>query len=362
MNPRRIWAVFRKDLGDALRDSRVLVAVLLPLGLGLLYNVMFQDTATEPTVTVAYVASDATVLPDRLQATVASSAKVSLLREPTADAAHTVVSNKQADLALLIPAGFDAAVARGETPTLSVLRLPSSSTGAAMILSILNGVLAQMAGQHTPAAVSVQTVTAGQVGIETIIQQVGLRPYFALASVMMIVGMIAMLALPIVLGEEREKKTLDALVMVASYAEVIVAKALLGVVYTVIAVPLLLALTRVAPLQLATFATSLALLCVTLIGFGLLLGALLTANQMNTWGSLFLIPIILPPFFLGMTLPGVLQAVISVLPTTHAMQLILNSMASHPFYPNAWVSYLVIAAWGVVAYGLLLWRLSRRAE
>src|SRR5690242_12007490 len=331
MKPYRIWAVFRKDLRDALRDSRVLIAVLLPLGLGLLYNVMFQDTPTMPAVTVAYVASDATALPSRLQATLATSAQVSLMREPTADDARAVVSKKQADLALLIPAGFDAAVARGQTPTLSVLRSPSSSTGAAMTLSILNGVLAQMAGQQPPAAVTVQTVAASQVGIETIIQQVGLRPYFALASIMMVVGMIAMLALPIVLGEEREKKTLDALVMVASYREVIVAKALLGVTYTVIAVPLLLALTRVAPLQLATFATTLALMCVTLIGFGLLLGALLTANQMNTWGSLFLIPIILPPFFLGATLPGALQAFISVLPSTHAMQLILNSMASHPF-------------------------------
>ena len=122
MNPRRIWAVFRKDLRDALRDSRVLLAVLLPLGLGLLYTVMFQDTPTVPTVTVAYVASEASALPSRLQATVATSAKVNLMHEPTADAAHTAVANKQADLALLIPAGFDAAVARGETPTLSVLR------------------------------------------------------------------------------------------------------------------------------------------------------------------------------------------------------------------------------------------------
>ncbi len=362
MNLSRIWAVYRKDLRDALRDSRVLMAVLLPLGLGLLYNVMFQDTPTVPSVTVAYTTADASSLPGRLEAAVGSSAKVGLMRVPTASDARNVISEKQADLALVIPAGFDASVARGETPSLSVLRSPSPSTGASIVLSNLDGVLRQMAGQQPPATLRLETVSVSQAGIQTIIEQVGLRPYFALASIMMIVGMIAMLALPIVLGEEREKKTLDALVMVASYREVIAAKALLGVTYIVIAVPLLLALTRVVPVEPATFVASVALLCLTLTGFGLLLGGMLTANQVNTWGSLFLIPIILPPFFLGMPLPGILETLVSAMPSTHAMRLILNSMTTHPFYPNAWLSYLVIAAWGVVAYGLLLWRLSRREE
>ncbi len=63
MNPRRIGAIFRKDLRDAVRDARVLVAILVPLGVGVLYSFMFQSTPTVPTVTVAYAAPDATQLP-----------------------------------------------------------------------------------------------------------------------------------------------------------------------------------------------------------------------------------------------------------------------------------------------------------
>lgn len=361
---RRIGAIFRKDLRDALRDSRVLLAVLVPLGLGMLYNVMFQDTPTTPTVTVAYAAGDATTLPQRLKAAIGPVARVTLLQVSSAADVRQRLSAKQADVGLYIPAGFDAAVARGETPTLTVLHMPTTSAGATIVLSTLDSVLRQMAGQGPPAVVQAQTVPTAQVGIETIYERLGLRQYFAFASLMMIVGMIAMLALPIVLGEEREKKTLDALVLVASYPDVIIAKAFLGIVYIAIAVPLLLLLTRVMPFALVPFVASLVLLSVTLIGFGLLLGSVLTANQLNTWGSLFLIPVILPPFLLGLTFPGVLDAVIAVLPSTHAMRLILNSATSpaHPFYPQAWLSYLVIAAWGVVAYGLLLWRLSRRNE
>lgn len=361
---RRVGAMFRKDLRDAIRDSRVLLAVLLPLGLGLLYNVIFQDTSTVPTVTVAYTAADATTLPARLKTTIGSAAQVTLVQATNAADVRQQLSAKKADIGLIVPSGFDTAVSHGQTPALTVLRTPSPSTGAAIVLSTLDTVLRQMAGQGPPAAMRVEAVTASQVGIETIIERLGFRQYFAFASIMMIVGMITMLALPIVLGEEREKKTLDALVMVASYPEVIAAKVLLGVVYILIAVPLLLILTRVSPANFITFAAALGLLSVTLIGFGLLLGGLFTANQMNTWGSLFLIPVILPPFLIGMPLPGVVNAMFSALPSTQAMRLILNSATStaHPFFEQAWLSYLVIAAWGVIAYGMLQWRLSRRAE
>lgn len=46
------------------------------------------------------------------------------------------------------------------------------------------------------------------------------------------------------------------------------------------------------------------------------------------------------------------------------MRLILNSATAtgHPFFEEARLLYLMIAAWGVIAYGPLQWRLSRRAE
>lgn len=362
MNLRHIWTIFRKDLRDALRDSRVLLAILLPLGLGLLYNVMFQDTTTTPTATIAYVAADPTTLPEHLKTALGPSVRVTIVHASSEVDARQRLARKQADIALLIPSDFDAALRRGETPTVRVLRSTSTNAGGAIVLSALDGVLRQLAGQHPPVVVQVESIPTDQIGIQSIFEQIGLRPYFALASIMMMVGMITMLALPIVLGEEREKKTLDALVLVASHPEVIAAKALLGVVYILVAIPLLLVLTRVMPADVVTFVAAIGLLSVTLIGFGLLLGGLFTANQMNTWGSLLLIPIIVPPFFLGMPLPGALATLFALLPTTQAMQLILNSMGPHQFFPQVWLSYLVIAAWGIVAYGALWWRLSRRED
>ena len=39
----RIRAIYRKDMRDAVRDSRVLTAILMPLLLGLLYSFMLPD-------------------------------------------------------------------------------------------------------------------------------------------------------------------------------------------------------------------------------------------------------------------------------------------------------------------------------
>lgn len=358
----RIWAIYRKDLRDATRDTRVLVAVLLPLGLGLLYNVMFAKTPTTPTVTIVYTAQSASTLPNRIKTTIGSEARVNLVSVPTETDVRQRLAMKKADVGLIIPNEFDAAVARGESPSLGVLRAQSSTVGGAIVLATLDGVLRPMAGQKSPAVMRVETVPASQVGIETVMERLGIQRYFVFASLMMLVGMITMLALPIVLGEEREKKTLDALVIVASYPEVIMAKALFGLTNILISVLLLLSLTRVTPASIPTFVAAVGLLSVALSGFGLLLGSVLTANQMNTWGSLFLLPIILPPFLIGVAVPGALQVVFNALPSTHAMRLMLNSATTHPFYSQSWLSYVVIALWGVAAFALLRWRLARRSE
>ena len=55
-------------------------------------------------------------------------------------------------------------------------------------------------------------------------------------------------------------------------------------------------------------------------------------------------------------------AAIFLLPTTQAMRLGANAFAGRTLYGGLWLSFLIIAAWGVAAYGLLWWRLSRRED
>ena len=59
MNGARVIAIYRKDLRDASRDYRLIIALLMPLLLGLLYSFMFKDD-TRPTAKLGVVASAAT--------------------------------------------------------------------------------------------------------------------------------------------------------------------------------------------------------------------------------------------------------------------------------------------------------------
>ncbi len=355
-----IFTIFRKDLRDAIRDSRILVALLVPLGIGLAYFVIFPDSVARPSATIAYSAPSDTSLPTALRSIVGHTMDLTLIHVASQAEVQQRVQNNQADLGLAVPSGFDKAIEQGKAPVLIVVQPESPSTSASYVLGALDPALRQMAGQHTVAAIQIATVNTPQTGAGAIFFTIGLRRYFVLTSLVMLIGMITMLAVPTVLAEERDKKTLEALMLVASYPEVIVAKALLGIAYLGSAVLVLLALTRVGPTHLLPFIGGIGLLSVAMIGYGLLLGSFLSANQLNTWGSLFLIPVIIPGFFMAAPLPTALEPILLVLPSTHAMRLLLNGMSTTPLYGNMWVSALVIILWGAVGFALVAWRLKRQ--
>ena len=141
----------------------------------------------------------------------------------------------------------------------------------------------------------------------------------------------------------------------------VAAKALVGLAYVAVGVPLLLLLTRIRPANLPLFAGSVALLSVTLIGFGLLLGLLFqSASQVNTSSGLCLVPVLGPAVSVGDPLPGPIGAALGLLPTSQATKLAINGLSGDELFGRPWLGVLIIVAWGAVAYGLLLWRLGRR--
>ena len=161
----------------------------------------------------------------------------------------------------------------------------------------------------------------------------------------------------------KTQKTLQSAVEVegASYLDVIAAKALLGLSSVAVMVALLLGITGTTPEDWPLFAAAVALLALALIGLGLLMaGFFKNANQLNTWASFLLIPVVAPAFIVGLPTPDLLQTVAGALPTGAAAKLLFNSAAAEPIFANQLLSIVVVAAWAVLAFGLLLWQLSRR--
>jgi ABC-2 type transport system permease protein len=357
-----IRTIFWKDLRDAIRDGRVLVAILLPVGLGLFYSFIFdaEVEVVRPEAAVALASADPSRLADELRA--AAGEGVDLEIRPVADAeeARRLVAEEAVDLGLALPPGFDAAVAGGAAPALSAFA-PEGPGGGGFVLGLLGEALRRLAGQTPPAVVQIEAVASAPEESRFIFDRIGPAPYFVVTNAVFVVVMVALFVVPVILTEEAERKTLDALVLIASGLDVVVAKALVGLAYAAVAVALLLGLTRSAPAEPLAFAGALFILAVALIGLGLVLGGVFrSVTQLNTWSSLILIPFVAPVFAVGLPVPGWVEALLAALPTGAGTRLALDAWLGEPFFGDAWRSVLVVAAWAAAAYVLVLWRLARR--
>src|SRR5512142_2961717 len=101
MHPRIILTIALKDLKDAVRDGRILMALLMPIGLGVAYNVVMPD-AQKPVVTVAIATQDATRLPDALRAISGSTVNLRFHNLPSAAEVTAQVEAKKADVGLVL--------------------------------------------------------------------------------------------------------------------------------------------------------------------------------------------------------------------------------------------------------------------
>ena len=96
MHPRIILTIALKDLKDAVRDGRVLIALLMPLGLGFVYNVAMPDVQ-KPSGTVAIAAADATELTTALRTISGATVNLKFNNVPSAAAVRAQVEAKKAD-------------------------------------------------------------------------------------------------------------------------------------------------------------------------------------------------------------------------------------------------------------------------
>jgi ABC-type polysaccharide/polyol phosphate export permease len=197
----------------------------------------------------------------------------------------------------------------------------------------------------------------------TAIDVLGARKNFILISIVLLLTMIAVYAVPAVLVEETEKKTIEALTLIASTADVIAAKALFGLTLSVVSVPVLLVITRGDPAEWAALAAAIVLSAAVLVGIGLLCAGLFkTQQQVNTWSGVILLALLAPAFTVGMPTPDAVNTALAFIPTAQTFRLIANAFAGRTLYPHEWLSYAVLLAWAVGAYGLLWWRLSRQED
>ena len=356
----RIVTLCIKDLKDAVRDARVMVALILPLGFGVFYSFALDDSSVNTIhADVALAIAGQSQLPTAITQQLPDNVKVRYDPFPNQAAVEKDVGRGNADVGIVIPASFDAQLAAGGQPELIVIRAPSSSLGGDYVMTALDPALRSLAGQTFPARISM--VDAEQISRANVSDRLGIRTWSLMIAIVMMLALVSILAIPIVLAEEVEKKTIDALVLAMPYGEVIIAKALLGMVYVAVMTTLLLAITRLQVTDWPLFIAATGLTGLALLGLGLLLGGIFkSANQLNTWSGLFLTPILAPAIVVGQPVPDLFNTIAGLFPTGAGTKLLINSVANEPLFANQVSAFLVLLVWGIVSYLLLLWQLKRR--
>ena len=362
IRPGIVRTLWRKDMVDGIRESRVLVSLLTPVLLAVMYNALFPDNKTLE-AKAAYVGPETSAIVQMLRSRAEASQSVDLKLQhlATVDEARHAVGTKDVDIAFVLPDDVDDAIKSGRTPTISLIEPEVVTPGGSFVDSTIQSAVRTVAGQKPAATISTENVNTGTSPNATAIQSMGTRKYFVLGTIVMMLGMVAILAVPIMLTEEVEKKTLDAVLLIARYLEVILAKALVGLAYAALAVAVMLVLTRLRPGDMRMFIVGGVFTGFTLIGLGLLLGGLFkSAQQVYSWSSVILLPIIAPPFLVGIGLPAWADMLVRLAPTSEGMRIMANGLAGQAVFADLWQAFAILAGWSVVFYGILAIRLARR--
>lgn len=354
MSWRVVAAIAQKDLIDAIRNRYLLVALLTPVSVALLIRLMVPSVDSLKSLTIVVHDPGRSALVSQLRAV----QRIKLVEADSETDVKAEVEKIDANGGLVVPTNFDADVAAGKQPKLTAyLNNNKNAVEQARFRIVVERQVAALVERPPPAElnwinVSEETGTSTAGGID--LSQM-LLPLLLLLTF----GMTGALVVPLLLVEEKEKRTMDFLLTSpAKLTEVIAGKALTGVVYSVLIAGVLLAFNRhlVGNWPLTTLTILLGLLLI--VAIGLLMGSLFrTTMQINTWASLALLLLITPSFpFLGS--PAMLETAMRFIPTYYFVEALKMSLAGTSA-PRLWGYLAVVLGCTVVTFLAVTWAMRR---
>jgi ABC-2 type transport system permease protein len=363
MNLRTTLAIARKDFLDALRNARLLVIVLMPIGFSVLYGYLFRDTLDK--IEIVLYSPDTSSLVSGLRELDA----VSLFVVDSPQTVETKLDEEKAIVGVVLPTNFDQAVRAGTRPALELIyrENPEDARGTQrLILQMVE----QISGRQPVVDVIERSLQPPGTGEEaeagelmSFFKEIDLQNFFIVLWVMIGITMNGSFLVPTLLVEEKDKKTLDAmLVTPTNYLDVLVGKVLVGVLYCLLTSLVVMGLNKGfqgdAGFSLAV--VLIASLALTLIG--LLIGGLIdNLTTLNTWGSFVMLPLILPGILAGVplgTLGPALTLPLQVVPSYHLVRGLGLSLSGKG--EEVWLNLGILALECVVLFGAVLWSMRRR--
>ncbi|HVQ40390.1 MAG TPA: ABC transporter permease, partial [Pyrinomonadaceae bacterium] len=353
MNSRIVAAIARKDLVDAIRNRYILIALLTPLLVAILFRVLLPGINSLNNLTIVVHDEGQSKLVAQLR----KMPQIKVVEASSAGSVKAEVEKSKAVGGLVVPPDFDVEMAAEKQPELTIFVNNKKNM-------IEQATFRRLVEQHVlslvknPVPVRMDWIDVGkEPGSNT--NRLDVNQMLLPLLLLLAFGMTGSLVVPLLLVEEKEKRTLDFLLTSpASLTEIIIGKALTGVTYSLLIAALLLVINHKLiknwPLTLLTILLGL----LFVVGIGLFMGSLFkNTMQVNTWASLVLFAL-LAPAFPSPGLPAALETAMRFVPTYYfidALSLSLSGTASR----RLWGDLALVLTFTLVAFGAAIWALRR---
>jgi ABC-2 type transport system permease protein len=355
MNLNIVSAITRKDLVDAIRHRYLLTALVTPLFVALLFRVMLPSANSRDLLTVVVHDPAGSGLVAELR----NSPRIGVVEAASADATPKEVETRKAIGGVVVPPNFASEVAAGRQPELTVyINNDKNTFEQAAFRRLLDQLVRSFAKQPDPARfvwVDIDKDKKDELTGGTSLEQIMLPLLLILTF-----GMTGAFVVPLLIVEEKEKRTLDFLLSSpASLKEIIAGKALTGVVYTLLIAGLLLGINRQFirnwPMTFLTVVVGL----LFVVGVGMVIGSLLkNTMQVNTWASLVLM-VLLAPSFPSIDITKWFDTAMRFIPTYYLSEALKLSMAG-TISSQLWIHLAVLTGCTLVVFSAAAWALRQR--
>lgn len=348
---RIIWAIFSKDLIEAVKNKTTIGVLVSALFIVLMYRALpLLEMINEPPNLLVYDEGDSSVVRQ-----LESNQSFNLYTYTSEEKLRTVIMEGEVpEIGLILPTDLDRKIALGEGVQLKTLVLNwISPDDRTRLETAVQQEMSQLTGQQVrmESEIVFMTPEAGGIGV-----MAGLGTIFTTV-------MIGLMLIPHLMLEEKKNRTMDALqVSPATAWELAAAKALVGLFYCLLAVAISLGI--YSRLVLHWWLAILAMVCISLviIPLGLWLGTRLEdRSQLTIFSWVFILPLFFPMIIMLLEplFPAIVVQIAGWFPTSVALNMLRAAIAQPIDWIKAllWTGYLLV--WIGLGILLVVWQIRR---
>lgn len=346
LNFNTIWAIAWKDIRDAVTNKATLVNILIVIGFVVFFWWSSTPRPFDKDIDVAYIDEGSSTLPTRTEE-IAGGYQFRFFEVESGEEITDAMGYKQ--IGIRIPAGFDQALSSGEEAVLPGYTMWVYRGSVPEMENKYSDLFSQLLGSPV----------RFEIGENILIPEPGVHYNTVNFNVMWAVLFMALLIIPHLMLEEKQTKTMDALmVSPVSPGGLVVGKALAGLFFILVSGGLYLALNSAYVVNwwltlLAFFSTA-----VFSIGLALFMAGFVKNPQMIAIVMLPVIAVLVLPAMFSQEpflAPG-LRNIFNWVPTTAMVEIMGYSFSTHAPAGELLINLGLILVSIVLVYAGVIWQ------